>query len=139
MKHLEEYRNTFEKIKSIKNPDERKTKLEKLLDQYRNDNNIRILAHGYSFSGDVKEADNLLHLELDMCEEIGNFEVDLESMSKRERLSHFLKRIDQHLKESVYRGYATEAYRRKYGTLTWKDLRKIYRSNSLPSLGSLTV
>ena len=140
MKHLEEYRNTFEKIKCIENPDERKTKLEELLDQYRKDDNIRNLAAGYSFSGYVEEADNLLHLELDMCKEIRKFEeVDLKNKSKEERIRHFLKRIDQDLQESIYSGYVAEAYRRRWDRSIRKDLRKIYRSNSLPSLDPLTI
>jgi hypothetical protein len=121
MKDLTEYRDDFEKIKSIEDPDERKTKLEELLNQYRKDINILNLAEAFSSRGEIEKIKILQCLERDIYREIKPEEV-VKGMSKVEKMRRKLARIDQEYQESIFTEYMVEAYRRKYSTLTREDL-----------------
>ena len=130
MKHLTKYRKAFEKIMSIEDPGERKTKLEELLDQYGKDNKILNLAYGFSRGGYIKKLKILQSLELDIYREIDPEEA-VEGMSEVERIRRKLARIDQEYQESIFTGYIAEAYRRKYSTLTWEDLNTPFMASRL--------
>jgi len=109
-KILAEYERDFQQIKSTTIGEERTSRLNNLLNKYRNDQNVRSLAHGYAFSAQPEKFDKLSKFWYKVKHEI------------HENKEQSLKKICEDIVNYPFLGREAEAFRNKHGRLTQEDL-----------------
>lgn len=119
MGKITEYRNRFEKIKKMKDLDERKSGLEKLLEEYRSNKDVRILA----IKSSDKELEKIEDLEFKIYAE--KEEPGITECKKRDReiLIKYIGLINQNYNKSPFKSISLERARRR-NMLTPEELMR---------------